>query len=78
MLDMDTDHLKPHPGTDGRDFQWNDSVHLNFRKKATWDLLVSEIQEWASRGVAGIRMDAAHSWPLILKPNTYELSRGFV
>jgi len=75
MMDMDTDHLKPHPGTDGRDFQWNDSVHLNFRKQATWDLLVSEIRDWATRGVSGIRMDAAHSWPLILKPNTYELLR---
>ena len=49
---------------------------MNFRKKATWDLMVTEIKEWANRGVSGIRLDAAHSWPLILKPNSLELLRG--
>ena len=76
VLDGETDSLKPHPGSDGRDFTWNDCVLLNFRKRATWELMVNEMREWASRGVSGIRLDAAHSWPLVLRPNSIELLRG--
>jgi len=65
--------VKPHPGTDGQDFKWSDCLHLNYRKKAVWDLLISEITAWAKRGVAGVRLDGAHSWPTILKPDNEEL-----
>lgn len=72
----DREWVKPHPGTDGKDFEWGDCFLLNYRKKETWDLTVAEIVAWASRGVSGTRMDSAHSWPLILRPNTQELFRG--
>lgn len=50
------------PGTDGLEFDWQDSVQLNYRKKSTWDLLVHEISEWAAK--VG---DMALSHPLIHK-----------
>eukprot|EP01114_Cavostelium_apophysatum_P006786 TRINITY_DN1825_c0_g1_i1.p1 TRINITY_DN1825_c0_g1~~TRINITY_DN1825_c0_g1_i1.p1 ORF type:complete len:1954 (+),score=547.30 TRINITY_DN1825_c0_g1_i1:198-6059(+) len=74
MLD-ENEMLVSHPGSDGHDFKWEDCVLLNYRKKATWDLMVSEIREWAKRGVSGVRLDAAHSWPLILQPDLDELLR---
>ncbi len=46
-------NLRVIPGTDGFEFDWQDSVQLNYRKKAAWDLLVSEISEWAAKGVDG-------------------------
>jgi len=48
---------------------------LNWRKKAVWDLTVNEIRQWALRGVSGVRLDSAQSWPLILRPNLNELLR---
>ncbi len=33
----------PHMGTDGRANQWEDQSLLNYRKKATWDLMVDEV-----------------------------------
>ena len=57
------------------EFDWHDSVQINYRKKAAWDLLIGEIIEWAAKGVDGVRLDSAHSWPLILRPNTAELLR---
>jgi hypothetical protein len=72
MLD-ETEQLRPHACTDGLDFQWDDSVHLNYRKKHCWDLLVDETRQWALRGVSGIRLDSAQSWPVILRPDNNEL-----
>eukprot|EP01119_Soliformovum_irregulare_P020831 TRINITY_DN6809_c0_g1_i1.p1 TRINITY_DN6809_c0_g1~~TRINITY_DN6809_c0_g1_i1.p1 ORF type:complete len:2064 (+),score=697.75 TRINITY_DN6809_c0_g1_i1:71-6262(+) len=69
------ENLKVHPGTDGKDFLWNDCVLLNWRKKDTWDLTISEIKQWAARGVSGVRLDGAQSWPLILTPDSDELFR---
>lgn len=40
------------------------------------NIQVSEIREWAARGISGVRLDAAHSWPLILQPDTDELLRS--
>lgn len=54
----------------------NDCVLMNWRKLASWDLLIDEIREWAKRGVNGVRLDNAQSWPLILKPDNDELMRG--
>ena len=66
--------LRIHPGTDGKDFEWKNSVLLNFRK-TNLDSFIDEIKIWAHRGVSGIRLDSAQSWPLILKPDDSELLR---
>jgi glycosidase len=44
-------------GTDGYEFDWNDSAQINYRMKAAWDLLVQEVAEWGRRGVDGVRLD---------------------
>eukprot|EP01117_Protostelium_nocturnum_P000558 TRINITY_DN1062_c0_g1_i1.p1 TRINITY_DN1062_c0_g1~~TRINITY_DN1062_c0_g1_i1.p1 ORF type:complete len:1929 (+),score=827.64 TRINITY_DN1062_c0_g1_i1:180-5966(+) len=74
-VDSGTDSIIIHPGTDGKDFRWPDCAHLNWRKKAVWDLTVKEIRQWALRGVSGVRLDSAQSWPLILRPDLNELLR---
>jgi len=74
-VDSGTDSIIIHPGTDGKDFRWQDCAHLNWRKKSVWDLTVNEIRQWALRGVSGVRLDSAQTWPLILRPNLAELLR---
>jgi hypothetical protein len=65
-----------HPGTDGRENQWEDTALLNYRRVETWNLMVSEIKALAREyGVRGVRLDNAQSLPPILRPNTDELFR---
>lgn len=65
-----------HPGTDGRENQWEDTALLNYRKVETWNLMISEIKSLADKyGVRGIRLDNAQSLPPILAPNMDELLR---
>lgn len=65
-----------HPGTDGRENQWEDTALLNYRRVEAWDLLISEVKTLATKyGVRGIRLDNAQSLPPILAPFTDELFR---
>jgi len=66
----------PHPGTDGRENQWNESVLLNYRKVEVWDLMVREIKNLAKDyGVRGVRLENAQSYPLIMEADVKELTR---
>lgn len=68
-------HLR-HPGTDGRENQWEDTALLNYRRVETWNLMVSEIKSMAQRyGIRGVRLDNAQSLPPIMAPNKEELLR---
>lgn len=65
-----------HPGTDGRENQWEDTALLNYRRIETWNLMIAEIKSLASKyGIRGIHLDNAQSLPPILAPNTDELFR---
>lgn len=65
-----------HPGTDGRENQWEDTALLNYRRVESWNLLIAEIKTLAREyGVRGVRLDNAQSMPPILKANTDELFR---
>lgn len=65
-----------HPGTDGRENQWEDTVMLNYRKVETWNLMVSEVKTLAAKyGVRGVRLDNAQSLPPIMAPYIDELLR---
>lgn len=65
-----------HPGTDGRENQWEDTAMLNYRRVETWNLMVSEVKVLAEKyGVRGIRLDNAQSLPPIMAPNIDELLR---
>ena len=65
-----------HPGTDGRENQWEDTALLNYRRVETWNLMISEIKSLAERyGVRGVRLDNAQSLPPIMAPNMDELLR---
>eukprot|EP00026_Physarum_polycephalum_P000161 Phypoly_transcript_00161.p1 GENE.Phypoly_transcript_00161~~Phypoly_transcript_00161.p1 ORF type:complete len:2059 (-),score=306.68 Phypoly_transcript_00161:106-6282(-) len=65
----------PAVGNDSVEFEWPECSLLNYRKLATWDLLISETIAWGERGVDGIRLDGAHTWPLVLRPDLDELYR---
>lgn len=47
-----------HYGSNGRSLNYYDTTVLNYRKKDSWDLLISEIKEIIIRyGVDGIYLD---------------------
>lgn len=65
-----------HPGTDGRENQWEDTALLNYRRVETWNLMVSEMKNLAEAyGVRGVRLDNAQSLPPIMAPDMDELLR---
>lgn len=65
-----------HPGTDGRENQWEDTAMLNYRKVETWNLMVAEVKHMANKhGIRGVRLDNAQSLPPIMAPNMDELLR---
>lgn len=66
----------PHPGTDCRENQWNESVLLNYRRVEIWDLMINEVKTLAREyGVRGIRLSNAQSYPLIMEADMKELRR---
>lgn len=65
-----------HPGTDGRQNQWEDTALLNYRNVKTFKMFVEEIQFLAADyGVRGIRLDNGQSFPPIMRPDMDELMR---
>ncbi|KAI0565636.1 Starch synthase [Gracilaria domingensis] len=63
-----------HPGTDGRENQWEDSALLNYRRVETWNVMIGEVKTLAEKyGVRGVRLDNAQSMPPIMAPNMDEL-----
>lgn len=65
-----------HPGTDGRENQWEDTALLNYRRVETWNLMISEVKSLADKyGVRGVRLDNAQSLPPIMAPDMDELLR---
>lgn len=65
-----------HPGTDGRENQWEDTALLNYRRVETWNLMIAEIRSMAEKhGIRGVRLDNAQSLPPIMAPNMDELLR---
>jgi len=62
-------------GTDSSEFTWSDCVMMNMRKQSVWEMFVKETILWGERGVDGIRIDSAHTCPLIFRSNLDELYR---
>ncbi|KAF2075592.1 hypothetical protein CYY_003097 [Polysphondylium violaceum] len=62
-------------GTDSSEFTWSDCVMMNMRKQSVWEMFVQETLLWGERGVDGIRIDSAHTCPLIFRSNLDELYR---
>eukprot|EP01113_Clastostelium_recurvatum_P031061 TRINITY_DN3842_c0_g1_i1.p1 TRINITY_DN3842_c0_g1~~TRINITY_DN3842_c0_g1_i1.p1 ORF type:complete len:2351 (-),score=511.23 TRINITY_DN3842_c0_g1_i1:62-7114(-) len=63
------------PGTDGVEFTWEECVLPNFRRSHNWNALIDEVAAWCAHGAGGVRLDSAHTWPLILRPDLDELYR---
>lgn len=59
MLD-DTDF---HPGRI-HDWDWSDTVKLNYSNRRTWEKMKNVLAFWASRGVAGFRCDMVELVPV--------------
>ncbi|KAM9964867.1 hypothetical protein ACTFIW_004659 [Dictyostelium discoideum] len=62
-------------GTDSSEFTWNDCVSMNMRKLSVWEMFVQETLLWGDRGVDGIRIDSAHTCPLLFRSNLDEMYR---
>lgn len=53
-------------GTDGQAIKYEDTAILNYRKKQAWDLLISEVIDFAEKsGIDGIHLDNGQAWPQI-------------
>lgn len=63
------------PGSDGSANQWDDTASLNYRRAASWDLLLSEVMELADCGATGVYLSEAQSYPFIFETDLSELGR---
>mmetsp|Transcript_9844 Transcript_9844/g.30033 ORF Transcript_9844/g.30033 Transcript_9844/m.30033 type:complete len:1593 (-) Transcript_9844:1566-6344(-) len=69
-----TGSMYTHPGTDGREVQWEQSGLLNYRDVRVWDLMIDEIKHMAHNyGVMGVRLDNAQSYPPIMALDSEEM-----
>ena len=63
-------------GSDGKSIRYEDSAILNYRKKESWDLLISEIKILIEKyNIDGIHLDNCQAWPQIMELDTVELYR---
>eukprot|EP01133_Synstelium_polycarpum_P007805 gene7805-9157_t len=62
-------------GTDSAEFTWPDCVMSNMRKVSVWEALVGETLSWGARGADGVRIDGAHTCPLLFRADLDELHR---
>jgi hypothetical protein len=63
-------------GSDGHSVSYDDSAILNYRKVESWDLLLDDIIQLASKyKIDGIHLDNCQAWPQIMKINEEELFR---
>lgn len=70
------DVLVPHPGTDARENQWEETVLLNYRDVNAWSASIHDVKVLAARyGVRGVRLDNAQSAPVIMEVDDAELYR---
>ena len=63
-------------GSDGKSVRYEDSAILNYRKKESWDLLISEIKTLIEKyHIDGVHLDNCQAWPQIMELDTAELYR---
>jgi len=63
-------------GTDGQSINYEDTALLNYRKVESWDLLISEVIQFAEKyGVNGVHLDNGQAWPQINEIDLEELMR---
>ena len=63
-------------GSDGKSIKYEDSAILNYRKKETWDLLISELITLIDKyNIDGVHLDNCQAWPQIMELDTAELYR---
>ena len=63
-------------GSDGKSVRYEDSAILNYRKKESWDLLISEILTLIGKyKIDGVHLDNCQAWPHIMEMDTAELYR---
>ena len=63
-------------GSDGKSVTYEDSAILNYRKKESWDLLISEIKTLIDKyNIDGVHLDNCQAWPQIMELDTAELYR---
>ena len=63
-------------GSDGKSVRYEDSAILNYRKKESWDLLISEIKILIDKyNIDGVHLDNCQAWPQIMELDTAELYR---
>ena len=50
-------------GSDGKSVTYEDSAILNYRKKESWDLLISEIKTLIDKyNIDGVHLDNCQAW----------------
>ena len=63
-------------GSDGKSVKYEDSAILNYRKKESWDLLISELKTLIDKyKIDGVHLDNCQAWPQIMELDTAELYR---
>ena len=63
-------------GSDGKSVRYEDSAILNYRKKESWDLLITEIKTLIDKyNIDGVHLDNCQAWPQIMELDTAELYR---
>ena len=63
-------------GADGRSVNYEDTAILNYRKLASWNLLIEDVKKFVLKHkVNGIHLDNAQVWPQILDIDDEELYR---
>lgn len=63
-------------GSDGKSVRYEDSAILNYRKKESWDMLISELKILIDKyKIDGVHIDNCQAWPQIMEMDTAELYR---
>ena len=63
-------------GCDGKSVRYEDSAILNYRKLASWEMLITEVKELINKfDIDGLHLDNCHTWPQIMELDASEMYR---